>query len=202
MYQDRGTVQKVKKESTMNKELNLNSNLQKSLSKDDKHNLEHDFIRFVLGLSRSNWVRGGSLGTARQKALEQAEAYLKAKNPNNPVVQHLHQTFMKHKARWAKAIMTSGKSEAKCPKEKLSKSMSWGAKWVNESLGSLNGKIKQFEPKTNTWARDQEAVSAKMPEPVKAPEATAVEMQNVELSKEQTKKLIMMVIDRIHQKAA
>jgi hypothetical protein len=178
------------KESAMNKELKLN-NLQKSLSKDDKQKLEHDFVRLVLGLSRSNWVRGGSLGTARQKALEQAKAYLKSKNPNNPVVQHLHQMLVKHKARWAKDIMTSGKSEAKCPKEKLSESMSWGAEWVGESLDSLNGKIKQFEPKTNSIDRGQESVS------VKAPGMLVVEMQNAEPSKEQINKLIQIVMEKV-----
>jgi hypothetical protein len=194
----------------MNKELNLNLSKtpMKSLSKQDKHNLEHDFIRFVLGLSRSNLVRGGSLGTARQKALEQAGAYLRAKNPNNPIVWHLNQAFMRHKARWAKAIMTSNKSESKCPRENLGKSMAWGAKWVNESLGNLNDKIKQFEPKTNTYVRAQRAVSAKTPEPAqgqvaaKGQETIVLEMQNVELSREQTAKLIQMFINKSNQNVA
>jgi hypothetical protein len=167
------------------------------ISKEDQHNLEHDFIRFVLGLSKSNWVRGGNFGTARQKALEQAESFLKSKNSNNPVIQHLHQMFMKYQARWAKSIMTSKKSEAECPKDNMDKSKAWGAKWVNESLGKLNNKIKQFEPKTNTYANAQQVVQDKMPK-----QAVIIEMQNADLTKEQVSKMIQVHLQQLHQKVA
>jgi hypothetical protein len=172
----------------MNKE--SNQNLQKSLSEVDQNKLNYALAELFFGLSRSNWVQGCKLGTARQKALEQIESFLKSKDPNNPVVKYLYKTYMENRARWAKAIVTSQKSEKTmdCPRENMNKSAAWGAKWVKSAMGELNARIEEFGPKTAT----KEAASA----PEKPQEAVVVEMRSEELLPEQKKEAIRRFIEK------
>lgn len=173
--------------------------------KQDNKKLDYALAELFFGLSRANLTRSKNLGMARQKALEQIESFLKSKNPNNPTVKYLYQKYMENKSKWARAIMNSAKSAdaIKLPPESQKKNEVLGAKWVNEALGKLNKKIKESEPRTNTYAHGQEVMKSKMGQAQK-PEAGAVvvELHNAELSHEQTKKLIQMAMERIRQNAA
>ncbi|MDR0741437.1 MAG: hypothetical protein LBF28_01545 [Rickettsiales bacterium] len=168
----------------MNKE--SNNTIGQSLSRAEQDKLNYALAELFFGLARSNWVRGGSLGTARQKALDQMGSFLKSKNSNNPAVQYLYKTYMINKTKWAKVIMTSKKSENEisAPKENLSKGTAWGAKWVNRALAKLNGKIKEFESCASACDK---------------PAAVVIEMQNAELANDRVQKLIQLQIQKIFE---
>jgi hypothetical protein len=209
----------------MNKYLNLKQNTKQTLSKAEQDKLNFALAELFFGLSRANLTRASNLGVARQKALEQIGAYLESKDANNPAVQYMYRAYMANKAKWAKAIMTSTKSEnaVNLQKEDMKKNEASGAKWVNEALNKLNAKIKEFEPRTNTYAQAQEMVKGKMQQQAEAkkpkavilemkpnvaaaekPEGQAViiELQNAELSREQVEKLIRLHLQKAYQNAA
>lgn len=64
---------------------------------------------------RANWIRGGSLGCARQAALDLIRSFLDTLDPDHPVTQYLKLAAAQQRHRWAQSIMQSPKSQKNHP---------------------------------------------------------------------------------------
>ncbi|MBN1281974.1 MAG: hypothetical protein JW985_03320 [Alphaproteobacteria bacterium] len=121
---------------------------EKKLSPGDKKIIEQGAGNLFFGLAWTNWLNGGVLGSAWQKALNQMDSFIKTKNTSNPAVRYTREVADVGRARMSKVAMTNpcSNEEIGCPKEKFLKWAEIGAKWTNEGLSQLNTKLKEFEP--------------------------------------------------------
>lgn len=86
---------------------NINKSPDGQLTDTDKKNLGDAYFQLFYNLAATNWIRGGTLGTAWYHAISQIKQFVASKNAANPVALYLRQIFAAHKARWAQLMMTS-----------------------------------------------------------------------------------------------
>lgn len=118
------------------------------LSDERQQKLSYALAELFFGLARANWVRGNPmLGSARQKAIEQIDAFLASKNPANPAIQFLRHTAAAKRPEWSRVIMQSPRSSSvlNIPADKKQETAAWGAKWANAALGKINQIVKESE---------------------------------------------------------
>lgn len=137
----------------------------------DIRKLEFTLADAFFNLAKQNWVRGGNLGMARQRALEQIDSFIASKDPNNPIVIELRRIIFLHRASWAKSIMFSQKSgdTIGLPTTKINKTKSWGAAEATAAFEKLNAQIEaaQEKPKdlnknNNAFPKQEYARAAKL----------------------------------------
>lgn len=122
---------------------------EKLLSPEDKKVIEKGLGDLFFGLAWTNWMNGGSLGAAWQKALNQIDAFVFSKKQESAAIRYLREVASVAKTRMSRVIMTNSNSnkEIECPPEQKLEWLALGTKWTNQGLNGLNAKIKEFEPK-------------------------------------------------------
>jgi len=117
------------------------------LSRDDKEKLSAAYFKLYFGLTFANWLRGGTLGAAWHRAMQQVAAMINSKNAANPAAMYLRQVHAAHKARWAKVIMTNPNrdKEIECSDKNRAKWTGAANKNVGDAMATVNGVLAAYK---------------------------------------------------------
>lgn len=104
-----------------------------------KKKLSGAYFKLYFGLSCVNWANKKSLGAAWQTALSQIDAFVTAKNPNNPAAMYLRQINAAHKTAWPKNIMTHPRRDATLTGDTAAFDAwrQYGARHVNSAMAEI-----------------------------------------------------------------
>lgn len=126
-----------------------------------KKKLSGAYFKLYFGLSCVNWANKKSLGAAWQTALSQIDAFVTAKNPNNPAAMYLRQINAAHKTAWPKNIMTHQRRDARLAGDTAAFDAwrQYGARHVNSAMAEIGLILSRSDM---TMAHDR---AAQMPQP-------------------------------------
>lgn len=120
----------------------------KELSAEIKKQIQKDYTAMFYSIAAINWCRGGTLGMAWQKGLEQMNSFVltKMQQPNNPVGKYLSQFHNEFKKDMAKDIMTGQHSGDKLElaPEFIKDWIEYATNKFKEKMSHLNGLYKQY----------------------------------------------------------
>lgn len=141
-----------------------------------KKKLSSAYFKLYFGLSCVNWANKKSLGAAWQTALSQIDAFVTAKNPNNPAAMYLRQINAAHKTAWPKNIMTHPRRDARLAGDAAAFDnwRQYGARHVNSAMAEIGLILSRSDM---TMARDR---AAQMPQPKPATKASPNATNNVQ----------------------
>lgn len=140
-----------------------------------KKKLSGAYFKLYFGLSCVNWANKKSLGAAWQTALSQIDAFVTAKNPNNPAAMYLRQINAAHKTAWPKNIMTHPRRDARLAGDAAAFDnwRQYGARHVNSAMAEIGLILSRSDM---TMARDR---AAQMPQSKSATKASPNATNNV-----------------------
>lgn len=122
---------------------------EKQLTPEDKKKIYDAYFQLYYNLTLVNWLKGGGLGQAWFKALQQLKSFVSSKRNENPAVVYMHKMYAAHNTRWSKILMTHPyKDETiKCPTDKKQEWEKTASKNINSGLGVLNEHLRKYETK-------------------------------------------------------
>ena len=123
-------------------------------------NLKQQLHNMYVGLVFTHWSKEGtSLGTAKQKALQQMQNYSKTLDKNNPVAQQITANVNEMTRDISKQIMTNKSSNMVLDKNQASQYREFGKQQIEQSKKSLNDLVqraKKFAPRNASREQLQE----------------------------------------------
>ncbi len=124
----------------------------KQLTNEQKKKIKQNLHKMYVGLVFANWAscENTKLGTAKQKALEQIESFVKTMSDDkqkNAVAYEIAQQFAQLKKFASKQIMQSSTSELTLDKDVLSPYKAFGEKMTHDNMRTLREMFKQEQEK-------------------------------------------------------
>lgn len=124
----------------------------KQLTNEQKKKIKQNLHKMYVGLVFANWAsrENTKLGTAKQKALEQIESFVKTMSDDkqkNAVAYEIAQQFAQLKKFASKQIMQSSTSELTLDKDVLSPYRAFGEKMTHDNMRTLREMFKQEQEK-------------------------------------------------------
>ena len=124
----------------------------KQLTNEQKKKIKQNLHKMYIGLVFANWAsrENTKLGTAKQKALEQIESFVKTmsdEKQKNAVAYEIAQQFAQLKKFASKQIMQSSTSELTLDKDVLSPYKAFGEKMTHDNMRTLREMFKQEQEK-------------------------------------------------------
>jgi len=119
------------------------------LTKEQEKQIAHDYGVMFRSLIVINWCKGGTLGMAQQKSLEQMSSFVKTKsNPEHPMNKYLHALDNQHRREFSEYIMKNKYSE-----ETVGINSELAQRWAKIATGNfqkafkrMNEMYKQYMP--------------------------------------------------------
>lgn len=119
------------------------------LTKEQEKQIAKNFNEMLVSLMTLNWCRGGTLGAAEQKALDQMSSFVKSKsNPEHPMNKYLHAMDNQCRREVSERIMTDEHSD-----EKIGINSELAQRWAKiatekfkKALKNMNDMYKEFMP--------------------------------------------------------